>query len=99
MHGSRNTIGWGFLAFREHFGQPPIQNERLAVGTKHDVIGLDIAMNHAATVRKGHGLAEVDKDLQQPLPLDFSLRTRWSMRRIVMPNGLFEGSPRTNFIT
>ena len=43
------------------FGQSPIDHDRLAELSDHDVVGFDIAMNDSTAVGVGHGLAQVDE--------------------------------------
>jgi len=54
-------------AFRvPHFlGQPPIHHQHLAEVAEHDVLGLEIAMDHSARVRGGHGVAHFLKGREQ----------------------------------
>src|SRR5262249_18096180 len=44
---------------------PPIDDDRLAEFAEHDIGGLQIAMQHAATMRVGDGVAHVDEAAQQ----------------------------------
>ena len=50
------------MQIRERFGQSPIHHGDDAVMPHHDVIGLDVAMNHALIVSKRHSLTRLQED-------------------------------------
>ena len=51
--------------FADHAGHAPVDDVGLAVFSQHDVIWLQVAVQHTATVGVGHGVAHVDDPLEQ----------------------------------
>ena len=51
------------LGRADHFGQTPIHDQDLAVGPDHEVARLEIAMHHATAVGEGHGVADLEEQL------------------------------------
>jgi len=49
----------------DDLGQPPVDDERLAEIAEHHVVWLEIAMNNAAAVSKGHRFANALKSIKQ----------------------------------
>ena len=48
------------------FGEAPVNHQRFAVGPQHDVVGFEIAVEDAAAVGVGDGVAHVHEARQQP---------------------------------
>src|SRR5262245_65801741 len=48
-----------------HLGDAPVQEDGLAVGAEHHVLGLQVAVQDAVAVRVGDRLAEREEDLEQ----------------------------------
>ena len=48
-----------------NFCQAPVEQNDLAVLAEHDVVGLDVAMQHAAAVGVGDGLTDADEHCEQ----------------------------------
>ncbi len=57
------------VALAGHLGHAPIQHHRLAELADHDVVGLDVAVDHAARVSESDRLAHVPEGAQQLEPL------------------------------
>ena len=50
----------------EEFREPPVHHEHFAELAHHDVLRLQVAVNHAARVRKRHGIAHLAEHPEQP---------------------------------
>ena len=48
-----------------HFCQPPIHHKHLAVVADHDVIRLEVAVDDAFGMSKGHGVAGLEEDVEE----------------------------------
>ncbi len=63
--GRAHQLGFASHLFRAHvllpvrFGESPVEDDGLAELADHDVLGLEVAMHHAAAVRVGDGVADV----------------------------------------
>ena len=75
----------------------PVQHEGLAILAEHDVVRLDIAMDDAAAVGEGDGLAEVDENGQQAQLLDFLRRLRGGRRVVVILDRILERAATDEF--
>ena len=49
----------------DRLGQAPVDDQRLAVFAEHDVARLQVAVQHAAAVGVGDGVADVDEPAEQ----------------------------------
>src|SRR5947209_1622606 len=58
------------LGLAHHLGDAPVEQDRLAVGAEHHVLGLQVAVQDAVAVRVGDRLAEREEDLEQAEVLD-----------------------------
>ena len=67
----------------EHLGQAPVHDVDLAEIADHDVGRLQIAMDHAARMGVGQGVADVDEDVQQPAQRVFLLGRRGFVAQLV----------------
>ena len=70
-HGCQRCRG-SLLRF-QHLGQAPVHDVDLAEVADHDVGRLQVAVDHAARMGIGQGIADADEDVQQPAQRVFLL--------------------------
>lgn len=72
----------GLDAVAQHEGKPPIDDIHRPVLADHDVVGLEIAVNHPPAVRERHRVADLEEYLQ---PLAKPLRAPGRALRLAQP--------------
>ena len=78
------------VALADHLGQPPVDDQGLAVPPQHDVGRLQVAVEHPAAVRVVDRVANVEKPPEQLPELDAPRRP---LARVSAPAVLFDGGP------
>ena len=62
-HDDRSRV---FIVAAHLTGQTPVQHDCLTVLAQHDVVWLEVAMNHASGMRIGDGVAHAQENTEQP---------------------------------
>ena len=71
-------------------GQPPIDDQRFAMGTEENVGGLEIAVQHPLAVGVRHGVADVDDPPEKSAPLQVAVGGIGWRGVVKLPQGLLE---------
>ena len=81
-------------------GQPPIDDQRLAVLAEHDVARLEVAVQDPAAVGIGDRIADVGEPAQQVAEVERAARRAQARAVTTMEalDGVLEASPRMNRI-
>ena len=78
-----------FVLAAHRASKAPVQHESLTVFTQHDILGLQVAMNHTARMCVGDGVADAQKDVEQP-PFRERVFGSSLFRRVVLAYGFGE---------
>ena len=73
------------VALADHLGQPPVDDQRLAVTPQHDIGRLQVAVQNAAAMGVVDGVADVEEAAEQLPELDAPRRSRVFPGRIRLP--------------